>query len=347
MLKIFFSKIIVRRSNKNVFSVHFENRKWVTIVELMSTRNRIFRSLIIFSEKIIQRAWINTWSYSMYEIFINEWIDNELDLSWLKKLFHFETIHLSDRRLLIIDDHQSHVFVEFVKFCWQTKIVSLCLSSHTTHYLQSLDVDCFVSLNKIYRKKLKERNKTNVMHIIKFDFLEFFEKARRKIMTEAIITSNFAKTDMIHWMISQFVNKLLTNSDFYSYDSSQVLNQLKVNASRSNISSSSIDIIKLNRTLINKQKIDALLEFLNKYTSIYKLKLSRIKKSMNSMIVTTILAKNFIKLLFKINMIRETRKKKVKEDDRKKYRFAFERVLIETVTRQHRENEIKRMKEIA
>jgi hypothetical protein len=65
------------------------------------------------------------------------------------------------------------------------------------------------------------------------------------------------------------------------------------------------------------------------------------------MIVTTILAKNFIKLLFKINMIRETRKKKVKEDDRKKYRFAFERVLIETVTRQHRENEIKRMKEIA
>jgi hypothetical protein len=223
MLKIFFSKIIVRRSNKNVFSVNSEDRKWVTIVELMSIRDRIFRSLMIFFEKIIQRTWINTWSYSMYEIFINKWIDNELDLSWLKKLFHLETAHLSDRRLLIIDDHQSHVFVEFVKFCWQTHIVSLCLSFHTTHYFQSLNVDCFVSLNKIYKKKLKKK-KTDIMHIIKFDFFEFFEKAKRKIMTEAIITSSFAKTDMIHWMIRQFVNKLLTNSNLYFYDSSQVLN---------------------------------------------------------------------------------------------------------------------------
>jgi hypothetical protein len=219
-----FSKIIVRRKNKNVFSVHFENRKWVTIVELMSTRNRIFRLLIIFSEKIIQRTWINTWLYFMYEIFINEWINNEFDLSWLRKLFHFKTTHLNNRRLLIINDHQSHVFVEFVKFCWQTKIVSLCLLFHTTYYLQSLNVDCFVSLNKIYKQKLKGKNKTDVMHIIKFDFLEFLEKARRKIMIEAIIMSSFAKINMTHWMISQFVNKLLTNSDLYFYDSSRVLN---------------------------------------------------------------------------------------------------------------------------
>ncbi len=68
---------------------------------------------------------------------------------------------------------------------------------------------------------------------------------------------------------------------------------------------------------------------------------------MNSMIVTTILIQNFIKLLFKINMTKETRKKKIKENDRKKYRFAFKRVLIETVIKQHKKNEIKKMKEIA
>jgi 16S rRNA C967 or C1407 C5-methylase (RsmB/RsmF family) len=64
------------------------------------------------------------------------------------------------------------------------------------------------------------------------------------------------------------------------------------------------------------------------------------------MIVTMILAQNFIKLLFRINMTRETRKKKAKKDDRERYRFAYERVLIETMTRQHKENEIKRMKEV-
>ncbi len=343
MLKTFLSKIIVRRNVKNVFSVHSENRKWVTTIELMSSRDRVFRSLMIFSEKIIQKTWINTWSYSMYEIFNNDWIDNELDLAWLKELFHFETAHLSDRRLLIIDDHASHVFVEFVKFCWQMNIVSLCLSSHTTHYLQSLNVNCFASLNKIYRKKLKERNKTDVVQIIKFDFLAFLKKARQKIMTEAVIMSSWAKIDMIIWMISQFVSDLLTSSDVYSYDSSQVLDQLTINAS-SKTSSSSIEIANLNRTLINKQKIETFVEFLNKYISIYKLKLSRIKKTMNTMIVNTILAQNSTKLLFRANMTKKTRKKKAKADT-KNYRFAFERVLIETVIRQHRKNEIKKMTE--
>jgi hypothetical protein len=87
------------------------------------------------------------------------------------------------------------------------------------------------------------------MHIIKFDFLDFLEKARRNIMTEAIIMSRFAKTNMIHWIIFRFVNNLLTNSDFYFYDSSQILNQLTIFDTRFNTSSSSIDIIKLNKTL--------------------------------------------------------------------------------------------------
>jgi hypothetical protein len=65
---------------------------------------------------------------------------------------------------------------------------------------------------------------------------------------------------------------------------------------------------------------------------------------MNTMIVNTILAQNSTKLLFRANMTKKTRKKKAKADT-KNYRFAFERVLIETVIRQHRKNEIKKMTE--
>ncbi len=121
---------------------------------------------------------------------------------------------------------------------------------------------------------------------------------------------------------------------------------MKINVSCFNISFSSIDIIKLNKTLINKQKIETLIEFLNKYSSIYKLKLNRVKKSMNAMIVITILTEKSIKLLFKVNMIKKTRKKKTNENDQREYRFAYERVLIETVTKQHEENEIKKKKEV-
>jgi hypothetical protein len=64
------------------------------------------------------------------------------------------------------------------------------------------------------------------------------------------------------------------------------------------------------------------------------------------MIINAVLAQNSIKLLFRTNMTRETRKKKAKKDDRKKYKFAYERVLIETVIKKHKKNEIKKMKEI-
>jgi hypothetical protein len=67
---------------------------------------------------------------------------------------------------------------------------------------------------------------------------------------------------------------------------------------------------------------------------------------MNTMIANTVLAQNSIKLLFRTNMIKETRKKKAKEDDRRRYKFAYERVLTETVIKKHKENEIKKMKEI-
>jgi hypothetical protein len=68
-------------------------------------------------------------------------------------------------------------------------IVSLCLSSHIIHYLQFLDVDCFDSLDKAYRKQLDKRNKIEMMHIIKLNFLAFLREARKEIMTKSIIKS--------------------------------------------------------------------------------------------------------------------------------------------------------------
>ncbi len=140
---------------------------------------------------------------------------------------------------------------------------------------------------------------------------------------------------------------LLTNADLYSYDPAQVLNQLTFNASRSNTPSSLIDITKLNKIPTNKQKVDALLESLNPYTLTYKLKLSRVKKSMNLMIANTILVQDSTKLLFKVNLTREARKKKAKDDLREgmRYRPAFDRVLIETKAKKHRDEEIKNLKD--
>ncbi len=204
--------MIVRRSEKNVFSIHSSDRKWISTVEFVSTRDRLFQSLIIFVDKIVQKAWTNVWSKFAYAISHNDWIDNEIDLIWLTDVFHSQTINLRDRRLLLLDEHASHVSVKFIEFCWLMNIVLLCLSFHITHYLQSLDVDCFDSLDKAYRKQLEKRNKIGMMQINKLNFLAFVKETREEVMIESVIKSVWVKIDTILWNILCFTKSLLINS---------------------------------------------------------------------------------------------------------------------------------------
>ncbi len=336
--------MIVRRSEKNVFSIHSNNRKWINTVEFVSTRDQSFQSLIIFVEKLVQKAWTNVWSKFAYAIFYNDWIDNEIDLIWLIDVFHFQIVNLRNRRLLLLNDHASHVSIKFIEFCWEVNIVSLCLSSHTIHYLQFFDVDCFDSLDKTYRKQLDKRNKIEIMQINKLNFLAFFRKTRKEVMIESIIKSVWIKTNTILWKIHLFIRNLLTNSDIYSFDSTRMLQQLSQFDNRLMTSSSSLTLIILNKTSINQSKLKNLLQSLNLYTLNHRNKLSRVKKTIHLMSADLILARNATKVLFKTNMTKETRKK-TKENE-ETFRTSFERVLIENEVIRLREDEIKKIENV-
>jgi hypothetical protein len=172
-----------------------------------------------------------------------------------------------------------------------------------THYLQSLDVDCFDSLDITYRKQLDKRNKIEMMHITKLNFLAFFKETRKEVMTKSIIKSIWFKTDTISWKIHCFIRNLLINSNICSFDSSRVLKQLSQNNNRFIIFSSLLTSINLNKISINQTKLKNLLKSLNLYTFNHQIKLSRIKKTMDLMNVDLILARDVIKMLFKTNMI--------------------------------------------
>jgi hypothetical protein len=45
--------MIIRRSKKNVFSIHFDDHKWISTVKFMSSNDQLFQSLIIFVDKIV------------------------------------------------------------------------------------------------------------------------------------------------------------------------------------------------------------------------------------------------------------------------------------------------------
>ena len=57
--------------------------------------------------------------------------------------------------LLVINGHESHNSLQFIKYCKENKIVILYMPLHLSHILQPLNIDCFLPLKRHIDTKLK------------------------------------------------------------------------------------------------------------------------------------------------------------------------------------------------
>ena len=81
------------------------------------------------------------------------WIDSELFLSWLKKIFlKYAT---SPRPILLLTDGHKSITLEVVDTCRENEIILFCLPPHTTHALQPPDVAVFKSLKDNFSKAVR------------------------------------------------------------------------------------------------------------------------------------------------------------------------------------------------
>ncbi len=138
-----------------------------------------------------------------------------------------------------------------------------------------------------------------------------------------------------------FIKNLFTNSHIYSFDSKWVLKQLFQNESRFRIFSLLFVFVTLNKVSINRSKLKNLLQSLNFYTFNHQIKLNNVQKSIDLMNVDLILTRDAAKVLFKVNMIKKTRKK-TKNNITREYRISFEQVLIENEAIRLWKDEIKK-----
>ena len=75
----------------------------------------------------------------------NAWIDSELFLAWLNKIF--VKVCVPERPImLLIDGRAFHITIEAIDFCQANNTILFCLPPHTTHTLQPQDVAVFKTL---------------------------------------------------------------------------------------------------------------------------------------------------------------------------------------------------------
>lgn len=111
---------------------------------------------------------------------VSEWfrLDGSSQFAnWFKNVFVKETAKLEDAKLLVFDNHNSHLTVPLIETATANNIELFCLPAHTSYALQSLDVRVFKSVKKSWRNILKEyHQETGYKNVDKVEFSSLLKK---------------------------------------------------------------------------------------------------------------------------------------------------------------------------
>jgi hypothetical protein len=130
---------------KNLIGAHGDTEH-VSVVECISAGGMVIASLIIIKGAIIQARWFADLHDRDIMIGVSEsgYSNDILSFQWLQYWVQLsKRTQKGEYHLLIMDGYESHVSMQFVRYCEMQKVILLRLPSHSTHFLQLLDVIIF------------------------------------------------------------------------------------------------------------------------------------------------------------------------------------------------------------
>lgn len=123
------------------------------------------------------------------------WTDGELGREWIED-FDNKTKDKANgrRRVLLVDGHNSHYTVNFLRYAQSHNIDVLCYPSHCTHIFQGLDVVIFGPLKKYWQQERDAAEREQGQRVSKSNFLSVYARAHIRALTTENIKAAFRKT---------------------------------------------------------------------------------------------------------------------------------------------------------
>ena len=159
-------KVVAAKGAKNVYSLTTGASDHISLLCCVSAAGLPLPPMIIYSKSFPGGPYrFDGPDDALYAKSDSGWIDTELFLSWLKKIF---LKHVVSQRpvLLLVDGHKSHINLDVIDLCRQNDVILFCLPPHTTHALQPLDVSVFKSLKDRYAKAVRSLSFTKKIFIV-------------------------------------------------------------------------------------------------------------------------------------------------------------------------------------
>lgn len=195
------SQVLASAQKKKAYKATPENREWVSIIEAISSDGRRINPVIIFKGNGLQTTWfpsteVPDWYFTTSE---NGWTSNHVGLKWLTSVFIPSTTPPSlAYRLLLLDNHGSHVDLDFQIECKLHKIELLYLPPHTSHILQPLDLASFGSIKGSYRRQIAQLSSIDDAAPVKKErFIRCYKEARDQGLSPLIIKAGWRASGLV------------------------------------------------------------------------------------------------------------------------------------------------------
>jgi hypothetical protein len=152
--------IIVPEDIKEFYSVSSENRRSVTVVEMINAVDDYSSSLmIIIQRQEIMTSWFSS-SFSADTHIVSsssDFTSDQIAVEFLKHYIkHSDAESNAEWKLMLMNNHDSHRMSEFIKLANENHIRPFSFIPYLTHCMQSLDVRIFQSYKKWHDTIIKE-----------------------------------------------------------------------------------------------------------------------------------------------------------------------------------------------
>ena len=192
------------QSKKTLGKAQDGSREFISLLATICADGTALAPGLIYqgSTHDLQDTWLEDYDHSSDEAYFaaspKGWTNEELGLSWLKKIFEAPTRSKAgnSKRLLIVDGHSSHLNMKFIDYCDTHAIILAILPPHSTHRLQPLDVAVFSPLANAYSKQIDDHIQSShgFSRITKRVFWSLFRSAWHAALTTSNIYAGFSAT---------------------------------------------------------------------------------------------------------------------------------------------------------
>ena len=187
-------KVVAAKGSKVVYNQNIGTSEHITLLCCVSAAGFPMPPMIIYAKSFPGGQYrFDGPEDALYAKSDSGWIDSELFLAWLNKIF--VKFCVPERPImLLIDGHASHITIEAIDFCQANNIILFCLPPHTTHALQPLDVAVFKSLKDKFSKAVRSLSFTKKNFVVtKREFSKVLKSPFDHAFSIPNIKSGFSK----------------------------------------------------------------------------------------------------------------------------------------------------------